>query len=48
MDLPNEWLEFLSLLQHDDVRFVIVGAYAMAVWEDQGSAGHRTAERGGA
>ncbi len=31
MELPNEWLEFLSLLQRHDAKFVIVGAYAMAV-----------------
>ena len=30
MELPNEWLEFLSLLQRYDAKFVIVGAYAMA------------------
>lgn len=30
MELPNEWLEFLSLLQRHDAKFVIVGAYAMA------------------
>jgi hypothetical protein len=30
VELPNEWLEFLSLLQRHDARFVIVGAYAMA------------------
>ena len=30
MELPNEWLEFLSLLRRHDARFVIVGAYAMA------------------
>ena len=31
VELPNEWLEFLSLLQRHDAKFVIVGAYAMAV-----------------
>ena len=30
MELPSEWLEFLSLLQRHDARFVIVDAYAMA------------------
>lgn len=30
MELPSEWLEFLSLLQRHDARFIIVGAYAMA------------------
>jgi hypothetical protein len=30
VELPNEWLEFLSLLQRHDAKFVIVGAYAMA------------------
>jgi hypothetical protein len=31
VELPNEWLEFLSLLQRHDAKFIIVGAYAMAV-----------------
>jgi hypothetical protein len=26
VELPNEWLEFLSLLQRHDAKFVIVGA----------------------
>jgi hypothetical protein len=30
VELPSEWLEFLSLLQRHDARFVIVGAYALA------------------
>ena len=30
MELPNEWLEFLSLLLRHEAKFVIVGAYAMA------------------
>jgi len=30
VELPNEWLEFLSLLQRHDAKFIIVGAYAMA------------------
>jgi len=30
VELPNEWLEFLSLLQRHNARFVIVEAYAMA------------------
>lgn len=30
MEFPNEWLEFLSLLQRHDAKFVILGAYAMA------------------
>jgi len=30
VDLPSEWLEFLSLLQRYDAKFVIVGAYALA------------------
>ncbi|MGB5192858.1 MAG: hypothetical protein WBN70_07735 [Polyangiales bacterium] len=30
MDLPSEWLEFLSLLQRHEAKFIIVGAYAMA------------------
>lgn len=30
MQLPPEWLEFLRLLTTNQVRFVIVGAYAMA------------------
>jgi len=30
VEFPNEWLEFLSLLQRHDAKFVIVGAYAMA------------------
>ena len=30
MEFPSEWLEFLSLLQRHDAKFIIVGAYAMA------------------